>query len=241
MLSSPFAVAQAGWMGAIIALIISASYAYASHLMAECVRRNGRNGDDGDGDGDGGSYEEVARAAFGPLAERIITALFYAEILGVLVGYCISVGDNLAHIFPAGLGRFELPGLGRGRNLMMFVAALLVLPTVWLRDLSALSFTSMWCIVTSCCLLLSVLVAATVDGHIGFSHPLPFLRVRGLPVAAGLYAFSFGGTSVFPSIYMSMEDPSKFSTVLFESRFARTSHIIYRSLRSQISDSRERS
>ena len=213
ILSSPFAVARAGWMGAIISLLISWSYGYAACLMAKCVHFNSRDMKMNNW-GAGGSYEEVARAAFGKRAEHFITALFYMEITGTLVGYCISVGDNLAYIFPGGGSHLAslLPGLTT-RNFMMFLAAIVILPTVWLRDLSALSFTSMWCILTTSCLLLAVLLAATVDGHIGFSHPIPFLRLSGIPVAAGLYAFSFGGTSVFPSIYMSMEDPSKFTTV----------------------------
>lgn len=199
ILSSPFAVAQAGWMGAIIALAIAAAYAYGAYLMSKCARENMSCG--------GGTYQAVATAAIGPRAKGIITPLFYIEILGTLVGYCISMGDNLAYLFPN--AKLRLPGL-TGRNVMIFVASIIMLPSVWVRDLSALSFTSMWCIVSSLILLLGVLLSATVNG-IGFSHPIPFLRMRGVPVAAGLYAFSFGGTSVFPSICVNMKDPSKFT------------------------------
>lgn len=200
ILSSPFAVAQAGWMGAIIALGIATGYAYSASLMSKCARKNQNSGG-------GGTYQAVASEAIGPRAERIITPLFYIEILGTLAGYCISMGDNLTHIFPQ--AEFSLPGL-TGRNLMIFLAAMLILPTVWVRDLSALAFTSMWCITSSLLLLVGVLLLATVSG-IGFHHTIPFLRLRGVPVAAGLYAFSFGGTSVFPSICISMKDPSKFN------------------------------
>ncbi|MCO5555563.1 hypothetical protein L7F22_009108 [Adiantum nelumboides] len=198
ILSSPFAIAQAGWMGAILALGIATAYAYAAYLMSICARWNASRG--------GGTYQAVAQAALGYRAKGLITTLFYIEILGTLVGYCISMGDNLAYLFPhSGL---SLPGLS-GRNVMIFVAAMVMLPTVWVRDLSALSFTSMWCIASSVILLLAVLLSATVS-CIGFHHPIPFIRLRGVPVAAGLYAFSFGGTSVFPSICVSMKDPSKF-------------------------------
>ncbi|KAH7277945.1 hypothetical protein KP509_38G016600 [Ceratopteris richardii] len=117
------------------------------------------------------------------------------------------MGDNLAYLFPH--SDLHLPGLS-SRNVMIFAAAMIMLPSVWVRDLSALSFTSIWCIVSSVLLIIAVFLSATVSG-IGFTHAIPFLRLRGVPVAAGLYAFSFGGTSVFPSICISMRDPTKFS------------------------------
>ncbi|KAH7282225.1 hypothetical protein KP509_35G020200 [Ceratopteris richardii] len=187
-------------MGAILGLAIAAAYAYGAYLMSKCARWNSQHYGSG-------TYQAVAREVLGLKWKGIITSLFYFEILGTLVGYCISMGDNLAYLFPhTGL---SLPGLS-SRNVMIFIASMLMLPTVWVRDLSALSFTSMWCIASSVLLILAVLLSATVSG-IGFTHPLPFLRLRGVPVAAGLYAFSFGGTSVFPSICMSMKDPSKFA------------------------------
>jgi len=35
-----------------------------------------------------------------------------------------------------------------------------------------------------------------------------------LPVAIGIYGFGFSGHSVFPNIYSSMKEPSRFPTVL---------------------------
>lgn len=200
ILSSPFAVAKAGWMGAIISIAVSSAYAYTAHLMAKCVEY----------DAGCSNYQDIAKLTLGRRMRRVITALFYMELTGTLVGYCISMGDNLNYIFPH--LSFSVPGLS-SRNFMICTVSLIILPSVWLRDLSALSFTSIWCIASSLLLLVAVLLAATVN-HIGFHHPLPFLNVKGVPIAAGLYAFSYGGTSVFPSIYKSMKDPSKFTQVL---------------------------
>lgn len=199
ILSSPFAVAKAGWMGAIISITVSSTYAYTAYLMAKCVEY----------DATCSNYQDIAKLTLGKRMRKVITALFYMELTGTLVGYCISMGDNLNYIFPH-LG-FSVPGLS-SRNFMICVVSLIILPSVWLRDLSALSFTSMWCIASSLLLLVAVLLAATIN-HIGFHHPLPFLNIKGVPIAAGLYAFSYGGTSVFPSIYKSMKDPSKFTQV----------------------------
>lgn len=200
ILSSPYAVAQAGWAGAIISLVIATTYAYTSYLMVTCMKCKPECS----------TYQDIAKLALGRRTRVLITALFYIEITGTLLGYCISVGDNLSYIFPN--SALSLPGLSN-RNFMIFVACLCILPTVWVRDLSMISFTSMWCIASSILLLIAVMLAATVN-RIGFTHPIPLVRIQGVPVAAGLYAFSYGGTSVFPSIYNSMKDPSKFTQVL---------------------------
>lgn len=210
ILSSPFAVAKAGWTGALIGVAISTGYMYAAYLMSRCVEiATAKDCDDGE---DNGTYEGVARIVCGRRMRMVIDAMFYIEITGTLVGYCISVGDNLAYLFPT-LKHWGLPGL-TGHNFMIFVASLIILPTVWLRDLSALSFTSIWCIFSTLGLLVAVVLAASING-IGVSHPVPLIRMSGVPVAAGLYAFSFGGTSVFPSIYSSMKDRSQFPKVSF--------------------------
>ncbi|MCO5566741.1 hypothetical protein L7F22_020421 [Adiantum nelumboides] len=200
ILSSPYAVAKTGWMGVLISIMISTSYAYTAYLMARCVEF----------DPACSNYQDIAKLTLGRRMRKVITALFYMELTGTLVGYCISMGDNLNYFFPH-VG-FSIPGLSN-RNVMICIVTLIILPSVWLRDLSALSFTSIWCIASSVLLLVAVMLAATVN-HIGFTHPLPLLRMKGVPVAAGLYAFSYGGTSVFPSIYKSMKDPSKFPQVL---------------------------
>lgn len=212
ILSSPYAVAKAGWMGLIISVIVSTTYGYTAHLMAKCVEYDPEKCT---------NYQDIAKLTLGKRMRKVITALFYMELTGTLIGYCISMGDNLNYIFPH-LG-FSVPGLSN-RNFMICVVSLIILPSVWLRDLSALSFTSIWCIASSVLLLVGVMLAATVN-HIGFHHPPPFLRIKGVPVAAGLYAFSYGGTSVFPSICKSMKDPSKFTQVLILSFFIATASI----------------
>lgn len=53
----------------------------------------------------------------------------------------ILEGDNLSAIFPnahLSLGGFELDA----RHLFVLIATLAILPTVWLRDLSVLSYIS---------------------------------------------------------------------------------------------------
>lgn len=74
----------------------------------------------------------------------------------------------------------------------MLLAALLVLPTVWLRDLSLLSFLSVGGIFASVALLALVgWEGATVTGFT-HQHP-PFVTWPGVPVSLGLFLFCFSG------------------------------------------------
>jgi vesicular inhibitory amino acid transporter len=75
---------------------------------------------------------------------------------------------------------------------LMLLAALLVLPTVWLRDLSLLSFLSVGGIFASVALLgLVGWEGATVTGFT-HQHP-PFVTWPGVPVSIGLFLFCFSG------------------------------------------------
>lgn len=90
----------------------------------------------------------------------------------------------------------------------MLAAALVVLPTVLLRDLSLLSFLSIGGIFASVALL--GLVGWEGAAVTGFPHTAPpFLIPSGLPVSLGLYCFCFSGHAVFPSLIASLRNKSQ--------------------------------
>lgn len=79
---------------------------------------------------------------------------------------------------------------------LVLLAALLVLPTVWLRDLSLLSFLSVGGIFASVALL--ALVGWEGTSVTGFTHQHPpFVSWSGVPVTLGLFLFCFSGESCF--------------------------------------------
>ncbi|CAJ1799825.1 unnamed protein product [Sphenostylis stenocarpa] len=55
----------------------------------------------------------------------------------------------------------------------------------------------------------------TVDKVAGFKPGEKVLDLAHLPVSIGLYSFCFAGHAVFPNIYSSMKEPSKFPSVLY--------------------------
>ena len=209
ILSSPYAMAHAGWLGGLISLVVAATFAYAAQLMVRCQQKTGC-----------ATYQELATMAVGKKSCILIQTFFYVEVVGSLLGFCISVADNLGKAFE-GITKARQLGIGNSsimtsQNVMMVMACLFVLPTVWLRNLKALSFTSIWSVAMSGILVLSVAITASpIDGNIGFPHRIPLVgSLYNAPVATGIYAFAYSGTTIFPAIYSSMKDPSKFPHAL---------------------------
>lgn len=75
---------------------------------------------------------------------------------------------------------------------MTLLSSLLILPTVWLRDMSLLSYISVGGIFAS--FLLIVLVGWEGVVVTGFTHTSPpLVSLSGVPVAIGLFCFCFSG------------------------------------------------
>lgn len=52
--------------------------------------------------------------------------------------------------------------------------------------------------------------------RIGFSNPrTKFLDIENISVSIGLFGYGFAGHAVFPNVYSSMKDQSKFPLVLY--------------------------
>ncbi|MBA0808896.1 hypothetical protein Gohar_024597, partial [Gossypium harknessii] len=128
------------------------------------------------------------------------------------VEYIILEGDNLASLFPnayVSLGGLELSP----QRLFALMATLAVLPTVWLRDLSVLSYISAGGVVASILAVLCLFWVGLID-QVGFHNKGTTLNIATLPVAVGLYGYCYSGHAVFPNIYTSMANPNKFPSVL---------------------------
>lgn len=211
----PYAVSQGGWLGLTFLLIFSVMCCYTAILLRRCLDSNPHIG----------SYPDVGEAAFGKWGRWTVSILLYSELYFVAVEFLILEGDNLAQLFP----NFSLPlGLTSLTVHQCFVvlSALCMLPTVWLRDLSLLSYVSAGGVFASLFIVLAVGWVGLLDG-VGFhSQGRTFIHLSGLPVAVGLYAFCYCGHAVFPSIYGSMKDRTQFSHVSSFSIMAQVSFLL---------------
>ncbi|XP_010241492.1 PREDICTED: vesicular GABA transporter [Nelumbo nucifera] len=200
-LSTPYALENGGWTSAFLLVGLGIVCAYTTYLLGKCLQQNAKSKD----------YPDIGEHAFG-LKGRIIASTFiYMEIFMALVSYTISLSDNLTTVLSG--THLSVPWVHLSTSqLLTGMAVLVALPSLWLRDLSSISFLSSGGILMSLIIFLSVPFTA-VFGGVRANHSIPVIQLQKIPAISGLYAFSFAGHIVFPNIYTAMKDPSKFTKV----------------------------
>ncbi|KAA0036488.1 vacuolar amino acid transporter 1-like [Cucumis melo var. makuwa] len=194
ILSTPYAMKEGGWLGLSILMIFAVLSFYTGILLRACL--DSRPGLE--------TYPDIGQAAFGAMGRVIISAS--------CIEYVILESDNLSSLFPR--AHISFGGLEINAHLLFAIAtALAVLPTVYLRDLSILSYISAGGVVASIVVVLCLFWVGLVD-DVGFHGNVTPLNLSSLPVALGLYGFCYSGHAVFPNIYSSMGKQSQFPAVL---------------------------
>ncbi|KAK4707870.1 hypothetical protein R3W88_028795 [Solanum pinnatisectum] len=205
ILSTPYAVKEGGWAGLSLLFIFGMLSYYTGILLRYCL------------DSQPGleTYPDIGQAAFGTVGRIIISIILYVELYSCCVEYIILEGDNLSALFPnahLNLGGYQLDA----RHLFALVTTLAVLPTVWLRDLTILSYISAGGVIASVMVVICLYWLGLVD-HVDTQSKETVLNLSSLPVAIGLYGYCYSGHAVFPNIYTSLEKRSQFPAVLFTS------------------------
>lgn len=202
ILSTPYAMKQGGWLGLSILLIFAVLSFYTGILLRACL--DSRPGLE--------TYPDIGQAAFGAMGRVAISIVLYVELYASCIEYVILESDNLSTLFPR--AHISFGGLEINAHLLFAIAtALAVLPTVYLRDLSILSYISAGGVVASIVVVLCLFWVGLVD-DVGFHGKVTPLNLSSLPVALGLYGFCYSGHAVFPNIYSSMGKQSQFPAVL---------------------------
>ncbi|KAF8084877.1 hypothetical protein N665_0694s0010 [Sinapis alba] len=202
ILSTPYAAKEGGWLGLIILFIYGLLSFYTGILLRYCL----------DSESDLETYPDIGQAAFGTTGRIFVSIVLYLELYACCVEYIILESDNLSSLFPNaafGIGGFELDA----RHLFALLTTLAVLPTVWLRDLSVLSYISAGGVIASVLVVLCLFWIGLVD-EVGIHSKGTTLNLSTLPVAIGLYGYCYSGHAVFPNIYTSMAKPTQYPAVL---------------------------
>ncbi|KAE8022947.1 hypothetical protein FH972_008708 [Carpinus fangiana] len=200
-LSTPYALENGGWASAFLLIGLGIICAYTSHLLGKCLDKDPKSR----------SYADIGQHAFGTKGKVLAITFIYMEIFMALVSYTISLHDNLSTVL-SGL-QIKVPWAKLSTSQLLTIMAVLVaLPSLWLRNLSSISFLSSGGIVMS--LLIFVSVACTaIFGGVKPNHRIPALHLHKIPTISGLYIFGFAGHIVFPDLYTAMKDPSKYTKV----------------------------
>ncbi|KAK7268971.1 hypothetical protein RIF29_21683 [Crotalaria pallida] len=201
ILSIPYALATGGWLSLILLFVISMVAFYSGLLIKRCM----------DKDCNIKTYPDIGDLAFGKIGRLLVQGAMCIDLYLTASGFLILEGDNLDNLFP----NTEIPGLAiGGKQLFVILVGIIIMPTVWLDDLSLLSYISASGVLASAIIICSVFSVATFDGSVGFNAKGNLLNWNGIPTAVNLYAFCYSAHTVFPSLYNSMRNKHQFSNVL---------------------------
>ncbi|KAF7849464.1 hypothetical protein BT93_L0774 [Corymbia citriodora subsp. variegata] len=201
-LAVPYAVNEGGWLSLLLLLLFCIIAFYTGILLKRCL------------EGSPGlkTYPDIGQAAFGISGRIVIAIILYMDLYASCIEYTIMMSDNLAAIFPKThmyIGGMYLTS----HQIFATVATLVILPTVWLRNLGLLSYLSAGGVVASILVVICLFWLGVVD-QVGFHPSGTIIDLANLPFTLGIYSYCFAGHSVFPNIYSSMKEPSKFRWVL---------------------------
>ncbi|XP_061353331.1 amino acid transporter AVT1D [Gastrolobium bilobum] len=201
----PYAVKEGGWLSLILLLLFSIICCYTGILLKRCLESHpGLK-----------TYPDIGQAAFGFAGRLGIAIILYMELFAACVEYIILISDNLSSLFPNTHMRFAGTDFGTHQTFAI-TAAVLVLPTVWLKNLSLLSYISAGGIFATILIAFCLFWVGEIQ-QVGFKPGGKVLDMENISVSIGLYAFGFAGHAVFPNVYSSMKEPSKFPSVLYAS------------------------
>ncbi|XP_058775198.1 amino acid transporter AVT1I-like [Vicia villosa] len=203
ILSTSYAVYQGGWLSFLLLIMFGMICCYTALLLDRCMNANPEIK----------SYADLGEVTFGYKGRAVIGIFIYLEAFLICVELLILEADNLEKLFPN--MRFTVFGLRiGGKSGFVFLTALAILPTTWLRNLGALAYISVGGVLTSVILIACVMWVGEVDG-VGFHERGHVIHWTGLSTSMSIFAFCFSAHSLMPTICTSMRDRKQFSKVMF--------------------------
>ncbi|KAL6623545.1 hypothetical protein ACP70R_033424 [Stipagrostis hirtigluma subsp. patula] len=202
VLTTAYGIKEGGWLSLLMLPLLGASSWYTGLLLKKCI----------DSSPNVETYPDIGEVAYGVSGRIFVSVILYLELYASCVEFITLLGDSLSSVFPSAHLAFSGIYLN-SHNLFAITMALAILPSVWLRNLSLLSYLSAGGVVATLTVIICLFWVGIGDG-VGFHPSGTALDLTRLPVALGLYGFCYSGHSVFPNIYSSMKDRSQFPFVL---------------------------
>ncbi|CAD6269723.1 unnamed protein product [Miscanthus lutarioriparius] len=202
ILTTAYGIKEGGWLSLLLLPLLGGSSCYTGLLLKRCI----------DSSPNIETYPDIGQVAFGFFGRIFVSVVLYLELYASCVEYITLLGDSLSSVFPSAHLAFTGIDLN-AHNLFAITMALAILPSVWLRNLSLLSYLSAGGVIATITVIVCLFWVGIGEG-IGFHFSGAVVNVTHLPVALGLYGYCYSGHSVFPNIYSSMKERSQFPFVL---------------------------
>ncbi|RLN31124.1 vacuolar amino acid transporter 1-like [Panicum miliaceum] len=202
ILTTAYGIKEGGWLSLLLLPLLGGSSCYTGLLLKRCI----------DSSPNIETYPDIGQVAFGIFGRIFVSVVLYLELYASCVEYITLLGDSLSSVFPSAHVAFTGINLN-AHNLFAITMALAILPSVWLRNLSLLSYLSAGGVIATVTVIVCLFWVGIGEG-IGFHPSGAAVNLTHLPVALGLYGYCYSGHSVFPNIYSSMKDRSQFPFVL---------------------------
>lgn len=203
MLSLPYAAAAAGWSAVGLLVGLGCMFTYAYDLLV-CAIDAYKQSSSFVGEEIVG-YVELGRHCLGKNGDKLVLLVFATELILALMSFLMNIAINLevlsvhctyetgvivAAIVNILLCSFELKLTAYSSGIGSFMTIFVVIALFWcgeeMRDERA-----------------DYLQREYTDFH-----------ASGMPMAAGLIAFCYGGHSTFPKLYAAMQQPKRYREVL---------------------------
>eukprot|EP01033_Poteriospumella_lacustris_P010890 gene10890-7747_t len=204
MLSLPFAIASAGWLslGALVALGLIFSYAFDLLVAAiEAFKAT-----DAYEPGTVVNYVTLGKHCFGRHGDKLVLSIFATELVLALMSFFMNIAINAEVLSP----------------LVSYEAAVCVACAINIFFCSFELKLTAYASAIGYFMIGFVLVALLWCGEemeaadqAALQRRYVFFHASGLPLAAGLVAFCFGGHSTFPKLYAAMEQPARYREVIW--------------------------
>jgi hypothetical protein len=216
ILGQAYAMRHSGWAVFVASLVVMCgAAAYGAWLLLCCCETANVT-----------SYEEVGQKSLGNLGHRLATAAILVQNTAAMTSYLVILGDVLPPLIQeaAGIerGTEDVPFFANRTFIMATVSALVILPLVSLRHISALGYSSGLSIFI-------MVVFAAASGSISTSVPCPLPADRlpsgsptsqqcaAEPVSIGIdtfyvipsIAFAFVCHTALLPVYTELKDRSK--------------------------------
>ena len=204
-LTLPYICEQVGVINfTIVALFITCAVLYGVTLLIDIVDDIGY---------EGGSYEKIMKIVFKNKTLQVVLNIMMASMqLLVSVGGCLFTIELAQYILCA--NKYEMC---HHRPLLSGIALMLSAPTYFIKSISTFSRVS---VLSTVCLLI-LLVSLTVKGCIIYFTRQHIIRSpiqwNKLPSTMSIYTYALEGVGLLIPIKNSMNDQSRFKTLLYGS------------------------